>query len=72
MSASKKKWQVSLPITGVVIVYVEAATEEEAIDAAFDKGASSEDIEEWQTHRKIVEGNIFHGEMNSASAEELS
>lgn len=64
------KYSVQIPITGYVIVEVEAADEKEAIQKAFESDELSKtDIEEWETHEHVCEGNVFHGSVNDASAE---
>lgn len=71
----KKRFTVALPITGVIYVEVEAKDEDDAINAALMEdlvdGEKWPEPEEWQVHRQIVEGNIFHGGMNEAYAEEI-
>ncbi|MCY6957850.1 hypothetical protein [Clostridium brassicae] len=58
-----KNYTVSVPISGWVCVSVEANNEDEAISKAFEE-ATLEDLEEWEMHKCIVEGNVFHGLMN--------
>lgn len=62
---------VTLPITGTIYVEVEAASEEEAIEKALEAEVTSNDIESWSTHKIVVRGNVFHGEQNEASAQEV-
>lgn len=62
---------VSLPITGSVYVEVEANSEEEAIEKALESEVTSDDIEGWETHQQIVQGNVFYGQLNEAHAEEV-
>lgn len=68
--SEKKEFDVCLPITGVVYVTVEAEDKESAITAALNSDLSLDDIEEWEAHRHITQGNVFYGNQNSASAEE--
>jgi hypothetical protein len=61
-----KQYLVRLPITGVVEVYVEAESEDDAIDNALETDITIDDIVEWDICRQIVQGNVFHGRMNAA------
>lgn len=58
-----KNYTVSVPISGYICIDVEANSEQEAITKAFEE-ATLEDLEEWEMHECIVEGNVFHGLMN--------
>lgn len=65
------KYNVTLPITGTVFISdIEADSEEEAIEKAMEANITTEDIEEWNTHERIVEGNVFRGMQNEAEAQE--
>lgn len=66
-----KKWEVSLPISGYVCVEVEAEDEESAIEAAFEAHITKDMIEEWETHRQIVRGNVCSAVLNEADAQEI-
>lgn len=63
-----KTYDVTLPISGYAIVQVEAENKEAAIDAAMD-AVEMDDIEEWETHRHIVQGNVFYGKCNDVEVE---
>lgn len=67
-----KRWGVTLPITGSIYIEVEAESEKAAIDAALvaDPGPWSDDLQ-WETHRRVVEGNVFYGTQNKAEAQEI-
>ncbi len=71
-----KRYQVSLPFTGYFLLEIEASSADEAKEIAFDKSLSlSEDIHligEWEIHDKVVEGNVFHGTLNSVEVEEMT
>lgn len=62
------KYLVEIPITGKVTVEVVANSEKEAIEKAMDEfdltlNPSSElgyEIEEWEYHSKVNEGNFSH------------
>jgi hypothetical protein len=63
------KYSVQVPITGYVIVEVEADSEDAAIDVALYRGAELADIDEWTTHRQVVYGNVCAALCNKANAE---
>lgn len=47
----KKEYEVCMPITGIIWVTVEAESEEEAIEAAFESDQLTLDnVEEWEAH----------------------
>lgn len=69
MSEEKKMWGVRVPITGYVYVSVEARDAREAIEAALCKDVTVAHIEEWEMHRDVVTGNVFHGVIARADAE---
>lgn len=72
MSESSKEYWVEIPITGYVIVEVEAESEQEAIEKAFaDPDITTDDIEEWNTHEHITQGNVCYALKHSVSAEEV-
>lgn len=58
-------YRVFLPFTGVFFFEVEADSEEAAKDAAFEKNITLEaegaEIHTWDTHKHIVQGNVFYG-----------
>lgn len=62
------KYGVTIPITGIAYAEVEAESEKEAIEKAL-----QEDLEilEWESHKQVCQGNVFHGHTNEASAEEI-
>lgn len=66
-----KMYSVVIPITGILEVTVEAEDEEAAIEKALEADVSNDNILEWETCRKIVTGNVFHGHTNEAHAEEM-
>lgn len=66
-----KKYNVRIPVTGVVDVEVDAENEEEAIEAALQKEISNKDLTEWETCREVVQGNVFCGHTNSIEATEI-
>jgi hypothetical protein len=66
-----KRYGVCIPITGFVYVEVEAGSKREAIDKAFEQDLSEAEIEEWNLHEHVTEGNVCHATLNSARAEEI-
>ena len=65
-----KNYDVSLPITGVILVTVEAESAEDAIERALQSdGLTDENIESWEAHSQVCEGNIMYGELDRAYAE---
>lgn len=78
-----KTYNVTVPCTMAVCVTVEAESEEAAIEAAFDIGwlttvtpfgeadkAAAPEVIEIELHRRIVEGNVFHGCINEIKVDE--
>ncbi|AGH31861.1 hypothetical protein VPIG_00003 [Vibrio phage PWH3a-P1] len=67
-----KNYEVLVPITGYIIVEVEADNEKEAIEKAFESDELNIDnINEWDTHEAIVQGNVFYGIQNEIEVEEI-
>ncbi len=64
------KYIVSIPITGVVHVEVDADDKQSAIDLAFENMGDSEDIE-WEGHEIVCDGNVFHGAHNELNIQKL-
>jgi hypothetical protein len=71
MMMAKKKFSVTLPISGYLVTEVKAEDEASAITAALDSKLKAEMIQEWEAHRRIVQGNVFHGQINEADAQEV-
>lgn len=68
-----KRFLVTLPITGYILVEVEADNERAAIDAALISDELRTDrIEEWEAHEHIVQGNVFYGRKNRVEVEDIS
>ncbi len=66
----KHTYEVLLPIAGYAIVEVEAFSEEEAKDLAYDE-VRRDHLEEWEAMDNIVTGNVFHGVRNSIEITDL-
>lgn len=64
-----KEYLVTIPITGVAVITVQAETAEEAIAIGIDN-VTLDNIEDWNPVEKIVTGNVFNGIQNEADAEE--
>lgn len=69
MTDKKKMYEftVTIPITGVAHVVVEAEDEEDAIRQGFEV-VTLDDVDDWSSHRRIIEGNVFYGTQNEAEA----
>ena len=69
-----KRYDVTVPFTGMLVVTVEAEGEKEAIDAALDvdsmkiEGKNGAEILEVEVTRAVTKGNVFRGVLNEASA----
>lgn len=63
------KYGVTIPITGIAYVEVEAESEKEAIEKAFDEDLV---ICEWDAHHQICQGNVFKGHTNEVYAQEIN
>jgi len=69
-----KRWGVSIPITGHLWFEVEADSEEQAIERAWERyGEGSHGDEEpyWEALERVTEGNVTHAELNEQEAQEL-
>jgi hypothetical protein len=55
-----KTYSVTIPIAGHVIVEVDAEDEKSAIKKALDAEISAEDIEQWQTLDRFLQGNVCY------------
>jgi len=66
-------YHVFLPFTGSFFIEVEADSEEAAKDAAFERDilleAEGAEIHEWDTHKHIVQGNVFYGVQSEIEVE---
>lgn len=65
-----KEYSVAVPILGIALVVVEAESEAEAIELALGD-AGPEYVDEWIAHEKLVEGNIFYGQINKARIDDV-
>lgn len=65
------RYTVAVPITGVIYVEVEADDEAGAKVAALESdGLTLDNVEEWNTHRQVVQGNVFYGTQNAVEITE--
>ena len=55
-----KTYGVRLPVAGHVYVEVEAESEEDAIDKAFEESYTVDDLVEWETLRQFNQGNVCY------------
>ncbi len=72
-----KKFRVTHPITGTVVVEVAADTAEQAIEVAPDAWFEMTPDEQaaavdWEWTNPITRGNVFYGVQNEADVEEIS
>jgi hypothetical protein len=66
---AKQEYKVCVPITGIIWVTVEAESEADAINAAFESEELKLDsVEEWEAHKAICAGNVLHASHNEAFA----
>ena len=66
------KYIVTIPISGVYTVEVEASDEEEAKRIAWERGFNEKEMDlQWESHQEIVEGSVFCGMQNTIEAEEI-
>jgi hypothetical protein len=76
-----KKFNVEVPITIRLMVGIEAESEEKAIEKILnedtihlnitDENKRLEYIDfEWEMHKQVVQGNVFHGCLNELYVEE--
>jgi hypothetical protein len=65
-----KRWTVTVPITGVVHVTVEADSANDAINRVMVEGEGDwpNDPEEWESHTVIAEGNVLYASVNRVFA----
>lgn len=61
----------TIPITGYIYKEVEAETENEAIEIAFEQGYTLSNIQETDMHEKVCRGNVFYGLMNEMEVDDL-
>ena len=54
-----KTWSVTIPITGLAYLEVEAETEDEAIDIAMDS-VTIDEVETWEPIRHVNKGNVCY------------
>lgn len=72
-AASKlRTYSVAIPITGVVYTEVDAENKEDAIRKALEsEDVSLDNVEDWSSHKHVVQGNVFYGKLAQAEAELL-
>lgn len=54
-----KTWGVTLPIAGHLYLEIEATSDDEAIEKAFDT-ATLDDLESWEAIRQFQQGNVSY------------
>lgn len=65
-NTTKRRYTIAVPITGTVQITVEAESEEEALENLWRADMDGVEPSEWEMHRCIVQGNVFHGMQNEA------
>lgn len=70
-TAEKKSYTITLPVVGSIKVFVQAASEEQAIELAFEQqdwrvvgGPNTEPGEAWEAMRSISTGNVMWAPIN--------
>jgi len=66
-----KEYDIKLPIAGFVLVSVEADNKAKALEKAMSSNISTDDIEEWDVYKQIVQGNVFYGPLNTYEINEI-
>lgn len=67
-----KKYNVVIPIAGIICIEVDAENEEEALQKGFNsEELTLDNVAKWDAYEKIVEGNCLHVNVNEAYAEEI-
>jgi hypothetical protein len=67
----KNLYTISVPITGRVVVDVEASSEEEALEKLWERDEPWPQPDEWEVCETIVTGNVFNGMQNETSIEHV-
>lgn len=71
-----KTYEVNIPFTGSIWTSIEANSEEEVIRLAIETcdlnlNLTSElgfEVDQWELHDNVTQGNVFYGVLNEASA----
>ena len=64
------RYQVLIPITGYISVEVEADSEDQARETAFEsEDLTLENIQNWECHEKVVQGNVCYAVQNEIEVE---
>lgn len=64
-----KKYYVSIPITGKLLIEVDAESKDDAIKSAFEQ-ADLKHLDEWETHMEVCKGNVFYGVLSEVDVYE--
>lgn len=62
------KYTVQIPIAGYIETEVDAQTEEEAIEKAFNSDLTLDQVTEWDAFTHITEGHTIHIALNDITA----
>lgn len=66
-----KKYGVTIPVAGYVYKEIEAESENDALEMAFDEGFEDDEVNELEMYEKLMEGNICYIYNTRAYAEEI-
>jgi hypothetical protein len=64
-------YAISMPITGFIYKEVEADSEEQAKEKFHQLELKTDDIEDWEIHNHVTQGNMFYGMLNDVDIEEV-
>lgn len=70
---NKMRSIVHLPITGYVeveVIHEAGLSEKEIISEALSTDVETKDIQEWETHRNVAQGNVCHALLRDAEVVE--
>ena len=65
-----KTYECSVPVLGIALVTVVAGDEEEALLLAVNN-ARPDDVDIWESHHVLVEGNFYYGAINRARVDNV-
>jgi hypothetical protein len=66
-----KRYVVTIPLTGIVSVEVDAEDEEGAKEKAWEQNISIDNIETWELTNIICRGNVLDAVQNEIEVEEI-
>lgn len=66
-----RMYGVTIPIAGYVYKEVVADSEEHALDIVLDGEFTNADIEQWETYKHLVRGNVVYASPSSYEVQDL-